>query len=135
MNKVRIGIVLYLVAVLSGCGGQGNKKRVSVLEESIENYTQALRWNMMDDAASYHVNRDGEKAMIDLEPVKSIRVTSYHITGKTINDDFTEASVNGELNYYSTDYGTLSELPLNQKWWYQESSGKWFLESDFPEFK
>lgn len=135
MNKTRIWITVCLVVFLAGCGGTANKKRVSVLQESIDNYVQALRWSRLDDAVVYHVNRDGEKAEIDLTPMESIRITDYSIKDKVLNSDFTEATVTGELDYYNTAYGTLKKMPLKQKWWFEEESGKWFLESDFPKFK
>ena len=75
------------------------------------------------------------KVDINLEPMETIRVTGYHIKDKIINEDFTEASVSGELNYYHTEYGTLKKIPLSQKWWFEEESDRWFLESDFPTFE
>lgn len=135
MNKARFWITVCLVVVLSGCGGASNKKRLSVLDDSIDRYVQALRWSRLDDAVSYHVGRDGGKAGIDLTPMEPIRITEYRIIEKIVNDDFTEATVTGELNYYHNEYGTLKKIPLRQKWWFEEESRKWYLESNFPVFK
>jgi hypothetical protein len=135
MNNVRFGIVVLLIVILGGCSGMTNKKRVTVLQDSIDDYVQALRWGRLDDAVAYHVNRDGTRAEINLAPMEPIRVTGYHIKEKVINEDFTEATVSGELSYYHNEYGTLKKIPLRQKWWYEEESGRWFLESDFPTFE
>ena len=135
MNKTRFWISACLLVVLSGCGGISNTKRMSILQDSIDIYVQSLRWARLDEAASYHVRRDGTKIEVDLAPMETVRVTGYSIKDKDVNDDYTEATVTGELNYYHTEYGTLKKIPLEQKWWFQQETGKWLLESDFPKFK
>lgn len=135
MNDARFCLTICLIVVLTGCTGVKTKSRVLSLDDSINHYVQDLRWSRLDEAAAYHVNRDGQKADIDLKAMAPIRITEYRIIDKTVNEDITEATVTGELEYYSNDYGTLKKIPLHQIWWFEEKSGKWYLESDFPKFK
>ncbi|MEX2353226.1 MAG: hypothetical protein WD709_03490 [Gammaproteobacteria bacterium] len=133
---VRIKIMALLL-LLSACGGgdSGVRKMVQDLDYAINDYAYALRWARTDDAVAYHVNRDGSKPDIDLSDMDAIRVTGFTITEKVLNDDVTAATVSGELNYYHNDYGTLREIEYHQSWWYEPESKKWYVESDFPEFK
>lgn len=135
MKKTLFWITVCLIVALSGCSGVKTKRRVLTLDDSINHYVQDLRWSRLDDAAAYHVNRDGQKADIDLKAMEPIKITEYRIIDKKVNDDVTEATVTGELEYYNNEYGTLKKISLHQKWWFEEKSGKWFLESDFPKFK
>lgn len=127
--------ILALVMILTACGDSGIRKTVQDLDFAINDYAYALRWSRSDDAIAYHVNQDGSRPDIDISVMNAIRVTGFTIKQKDLNDDITAATVSGELDYYHNEYGTLRKIDYQQSWWYEPESKKWYLESDFPEFK
>jgi len=134
MMKCKVWTLIF-VLVISACGDAGIRKMVQDLDYAIDDYAYALRWSRSNDAVAYHLNRDGSRPQIELSVMESIRVTGFTIKGKALNDDLTEATVNGELEYYHNEYGTLRKTNYSQSWWYEPESKKWYVESDFPEFK
>ena len=131
----RLTILLLMFLFLSACSSSGEIKKVEMLNDAIDNYAYALRWGRIDDAVAYHVAEGGDKPEIDSAIMKSIRVTGFNIKERTINPELTGATVEGELNYYSNEYGTLRSIEYSQRWWYEPESKKWFLDNEFPQFK
>jgi hypothetical protein len=130
----RIFLVLILSLFLCSCNDTGVRNKVSNLDESIKQYNIALRWAMHENLDGYHVTRDGERKKINRKSLENIRITGFDFSEKELNDEATEATVNGEIKYYRTDVGTLKSLSYEQIWWYDEDLKRWFMESDFPVF-
>ena len=128
-------LILSCLLIIISCGSAPIRKKVKDLDHSIDDYAFALRWSRPKDAAEYHVRQDGSKTELDLSVMENIRVMGFTITEKTLNDDITEAVVKVELNYSRVDYGTLKKVDLHQTWWFEPDSKKWFLQSEFPNFK
>ena len=131
----RLVLILVMLAAAAGCGGTGPKKKLELLDEAMLQYNQALRWGRYDDAQEYHVTRDGGHGQINPADMNVIRITGLDVQNKTVNDEVTEATVSGQINYYRTDQGKLRQQPLNQVWWYEEESKRWLLDSEPPVFK
>lgn len=127
--------ILILLFTITACGDAGVKKKVEDLDHSIDAYAYALRWGRTNDVVAYHVYRDASKPEIDMSVMDVIRVTGYTIKEKKLNDDITEADVVGQLDYYHNEYGTLKKLEYRQSWWFEPETKKWYLESEFPEFR
>lgn len=130
--KIRL---LTLMLFLSACGDVAIRERVEDLDYAIDNYAYALRWSRSKDAVAYHMNRDGTRPSIDASVMEQIRVTGFTLTEKTLAPDHTEATVKGVLNYYYNNGVTLRTVEYAQSWWYQEETGKWYIDSEFPQFK
>lgn len=127
-------IICCLFLLLVSCGA-ADKKKVNDLNRAIDNYVAALRWSRIDDASRLHLDRDRNRPEIDTSAMEQVRVTGYKIKKKIISDDLNEASVTSELDYYKTEYGTLKQMTLEQEWWYDEESKRWYIESGFPTFE
>ncbi|MBI2969433.1 MAG: hypothetical protein HYY36_01680 [Gammaproteobacteria bacterium] len=125
---------IILVAV-AGCGGSGQKKRLELLDEAIDQYTQALRWGRYLDVQEYHMTRDGERRQIDPAAMQAIRVTGVSIQNRTVNEGISEATVTGQIEFYQTDVGTVRHAPMNQTWWYEPEAKRWLLDSAPPAFQ
>lgn len=135
MNRLVI-ILLCLATLLTGCnGGGGIKRKALSLDEAINQYVFALRWGRYQDAHEYHAEEDGSKPELNLDKLNRIRITSHTIFEKNVNTDLSEATVKGELNYYSTEYGTLQKVKLDQVWWYEPETKRWYLKGPLPAFK
>lgn len=130
---IKIICLIFLSGLLS-CSGTTERRKLETLNEAIDNYAYALRWSRTDDAVSYHVREDGSKPEIDSSIMDSVSVTGFEIKERNVNPEQTEATVKGELNYYKSSSATVRTIEYNQRWWYQEDSGKWFVDGDFPEF-
>jgi hypothetical protein len=127
-------LLMVLISALSACGGGDTKRRLQILDRSIDEYAQAMRWARYQDAEAFHKTRDGEAQKLDLEALKHVRVTGYAIRSRNIDVEVQEADIEGDLQYFLDSRGTLQRTPLKQKWWYEEKSRRWFLESEPPRF-
>ncbi len=130
----KIIFVLTLAITLVACNGMSTRAKGDGLMTAMDDYIAALRWGRFDKAKEYHLNKDGKRPEIDTSQLDHIRVTGEKFRKKTVNEALDEATVQVEVEYYNTDYGTLKKLMLNQVWWYQEETKSWYLSSDFPEF-
>jgi hypothetical protein len=132
--KAKYGLSI-LVMLLAGCGDAVVRERVTDLDYAIDSYAYALRWSRSNDAVAYHMNRDGTRPVIDASAMSQIRVTGFSISEKTLDSDHNCASVKGVLNYYHNNGATLRTVEYTQTWWFEPESGKWYIDSAFPQFK
>ncbi len=134
MLKINV-IYLILFLSLTACSGGLTKKKAEVLQESIKQYNIALRWAQYNKVQDYHKKRDGSDSHIDRNALKNIRVTGYTVQEKVINEELTEATVKGVIDYYNNEYATLKKIDFTYVWWYEAESKRWFNESDLPDFQ
>lgn len=134
MNK-QYFILLLISIFLVACNSSSIKKKVANLDDAITDYNVSLRWSMLNKIESYHKNRDGEKQRMDRSTMEKIRITGYNILEQTLNEDATEAVVKGEVDFYSTDTGTLKKHSFTHIWWYDPELKRWFNESGYLELK
>ena len=135
MNKLILVLICALTLIVGCNGSSGVKKKGSALETAVEEYVAALRWGRYQNAYDYHIDEDGSKPAFPRDKLEEIRVTGHAIFEKTVNEELTEATVKGELQYYNTEYGTIKKTPLDQIWWYEPESKQWFLKGKMPSFK
>lgn len=128
-------VYVLVLAAATGCGGVSAKKKLELLDEALIQYSQALRWGRYEDVQQYHMNRHGERTPVDQAAMQPIRVTGISIQNKTVNEEVSEAIVTGQINFYHTNYGTLRQAPVNQTWWFEPESKRWFMDGEFPVFK
>jgi hypothetical protein len=132
MNRITACIVL--LATLAGCNGGSVKSRLATLDLAISTYADALRWGRYDDAQKFHLTRDGETVALDEHTMADIRITGYSVRETNFDEEGTEADVQAEFKYFFTSRGTLQTKVVPQKWWYEEESKRWLLESGLPDF-
>jgi hypothetical protein len=132
---IRKLFIYSLVLFLCACGHMQERLKAQNLNKAIDEYAYALRWHRIDDAVSYHKNKDGTKPAIDLTPMNDVRVTGFSIDKKVLGKDMMDATVTGEYRYYKEDYGTLNTLKFEQHWWFDPEAERWYVDSAFPKFK
>ena len=136
MKNVSVSLALFLLMILlQSCNTFKVRETVAALENSITNYNVALRWGMYKDAYSYHFSPDGKQPPAKLDGLDEISVTGIKVTEKIINTDHTEANVESTITYFLKTQGTIKEIKLNQKWWFNEEYKQWFVDHPFPDFK
>jgi len=136
MKNVGVSLALFLLMILlQSCNTFKVRETVAALENSITNYNVALRWGMYKDAYSYHFSPDGKQPPAKLDGLEEISVTGIKVTEKIINTEHTEANVESTITYFLKTQGTIKEIKLNQKWWFNEEYKQWFVDHPFPDFK
>jgi hypothetical protein len=66
--------------------------------------------------------------------MKDIRITGYSIRETSFDEEGMTADVQAEFKYFLTSSGTLRTKVVPQKWWFEEESERWLLESGLPDF-
>lgn len=102
---------------------------------SLNNYLQLIRWGRFDTAAQYIRYRQTEvPALRARKYLDAIRVTSCEILNQASSADQKEAIVTVGIGFYHVDSGIVESFQERQVWWYEETSKRWFLEGDLPDF-
>tara|TARA_B100000029_G_scaffold476056_1_gene519881 strand:+ start:757 stop:1167 length:411 start_codon:yes stop_codon:yes gene_type:complete len=136
MKNIGVFSALFLLMILlQSCNTFKVRETVAALEDSITNYNVALRWGMYKDAYSYHFSPDGKQPPAELDGLEEISVTGIKVTEKIISTDHTEANVESTITYFLKTQGTIKEIKLNQKWWFNKQYKQWFVDHPFPDFK
>ncbi len=132
---IRLVYMLCCMILLSACNTPGSTKKTEDFDAFVNHYIANLRWSRFNEAARLHVNREGEQAAVDLARLKPIRITGHKMQEKILSPTFDTASVVFSLSYYDDTVGMLREEEVRLELWRNEDSGRWLIESEFPEFK
>lgn len=133
--NLRNCLIMFVLLAITGCAGANLRNQVDKLNNTLTQYGVALRWAHYSQAISYHVNQDGEQALVDRNYLERFNVTSFRPIDPIVNEDGTEATIPIEIDYYDKEYGTLRNIKETQYWWFDEESKRWLIESGFPAFK
>ena len=134
MKKNSYVLLLTLMAAVA-CGTTGIKSKMKSLDDAITDYNVSLRWSMLDKIEACHVGKNGQKKPLDRSTMATVRITGSTILEQTVNETATEAVVKGEIDYYTTNTGTLKKHPYTDVWWYSDAAKRWFNDSDYLQFK
>jgi len=134
MNLRNILLLLSLIA-MTGCAGANFKNQVDKLDTALTQYGVALRWGHYNQAITYHMNRDGEQPLVDINNLEHFNITAFRPIDPVVNEDGMKATIQIEIDYYDKEYGVLRKIRETQYWWYNEEFKRWLIESDFPAFK
>ncbi len=133
--NLRNFLILFALIAMAGCAGANLRNQIDKLNTELTQYGVALRWAHYNRAISYHVNREGEQALVDINHLEHFNVTSFKPVDPVVNETGTAATIPVEIDYYDKEYGTLRHIKEIQYWWFDEESKRWLIESDFPAFK
>lgn len=127
-----IAITVFLASLLSACAGMGRSARLHDLQDALQDYAAALRWERYSDAYDFIRARDGSRPDYNMEGFDNYRVADVVIVRSDLNDEETEALTYVVIRYYKITSGTIQELKQAQDWWYEPEAERWFLEGDLP---
>ena len=131
-----LAILISSSFVFTGCSNMAEREKVSLLQTSIRQYGQAVRWARYKNMYDFHLGKDGFKPKLILDKYKGIQVTAFNIIEDgEISDELKEADVIAEISYYDEDYATVNTIKHLQHWWYEEESKRWFIDAKLPEFR
>ena len=131
------GALAVALMLASGCGGASKvmpKERAVALQQSAETYRKLIRWSDFAAASQYCRARNGEVTPFDAARYRGFKVSTYDVGDAELGADHVEATFNAALTFYSTDTGRAGALRDVQRWWFDATSQRWYLESSLPDF-
>ncbi len=128
-------VLLLAVLVATGCSNIAERQRGDELTDSLRTYAKLLRWGLYEDASQYLRHPDDEAITVDLARYEGVKITSYNNVTEGMADSGLESRVVTVIAYYRQDTGVLREIRYEQVWWYDEESGRWFLNGTLPDFR
>ena len=99
-------------------------------------------WVLSDNhkvASIYSKNVDAIKLLREAASrIKKVQYPWYYIIYEPDTTQlFSDRAilVKGEIDYYTTNTGTLKKHPYTDVWWYSDAAKRWFNDSDYLQFK
>ncbi len=134
MARSRFAWGLLAIVFLISCSTIREKERYVSLQRSVERYATDIRWGHYDSAARFIARKESEPSNVDAQLLKEIRVTGYETAIGELAPDSEKASITVTFAYYNRSSGRLQTLADLQRWWYDDSLGRWFLDGNLPGF-
>ena len=134
-NPLRATLLCSLIILaLLGCGSFNLRRN---LDESITQYNDLLRKNMLDAASRFTTETLAREFEARAEAAKGMKMLDYRIVAVKYDEKKSEAEARVEIDYYSLSTFRMKTLTDNQKWAYLEERGskRWRLTSPLPEFE
>ncbi len=126
---------LVLAAALSACGAIP-KQRDNLLEETLRNYEQYIRWSEWEAAANLlHPNYLLEHPIsrLDMDRLKLFRVTNYTVRSAAPYDEGNGFRQSVEIRLFNRTRAVEKEILDNQDWKYDENAKVWMLHTGLPD--
>jgi len=119
--------------LLSACSSV--PKELETLDDMMNMYERALRWQNYDGVISLHKNDRGKMTPEKRRYLKRFRVTSYDEVYRKLGANNKSATQVIEVKYYNDDYAVIKGLTLRNQWEYDDKTKRWQLDNPFPNFK
>ncbi|CAL1239056.1 hypothetical protein [Candidatus Methylocalor cossyra] len=101
------------------------------MEEQIGRYGGLMRWSEFRRALAFYAHPPA----VDWQLLKEIKVTGYQPVSRDLLDDDTTVLQTVEIRYVKGDGVVVRTLIDEQRWRYEDETGRWLLESEFPKFQ
>lgn len=134
MAKNMALLVMLTVAVLTaGCAGVS--ERAQALDTVTRAYEKHLRWGKFEEARAFR--KGAQEYLTDSERrrLQNIRVTGYDMLNSSVSPDQMTAILMVRIRYFHDEYAIEKTFIDQQKWQFDETLGRWFLESPIPSFR
>ena len=131
-------VVLILTLASAGCGKIESIKRGNDFKKALDSYGFMIRWGKYEQAEAFINMRAGVPKLPDMQYLKELHVTRYDVTEQVPfgenNDDPKQVAVVAVIEYYHDSTLRVKSIRHQQLWWYDDLTGKWFLDGDLPDF-
>jgi hypothetical protein len=131
----RLLVVSALVAGLGACSTLHEQRRSDLLDSSLRGYEKAIRWSEFEVANTFRKDGDKSEPVPDFQALRDIRVTSYDVTTRDVDEDKTEARQSVRIGYYNVNYLREKTLTDKQHWLFDEEAKRWYLDGSLPVFE
>lgn len=118
-----------------GCATFTDLRLFSGFEKAAESYQAALNWEDFETAGSFLSKQDPGKEPVlpDKKFLKKIKITSYELQNREMNNEKHMVEQTVEIKYYNTDNFIEKVIQDNQIWIYESNS--WRLSTGLPVFE
>jgi hypothetical protein len=134
MEKSR-WIAVVLLFLIFGCAGIQTGKKVTLFDDTARAYLRAIRWGDYEIAYAFKNPQNIDNKPPDFEDLHQIRVTAYNVKQTILSEDKSTILRVVDFQYYRISNVTVKNLVDLQKWEYNEEANRWYLTSEFPNFK
>jgi len=134
MDKLK-WIACVLLFLIFGCAGIQTGKKMTLFDDTARAYLRAIRWGDYETAYAFKNPQDIDNKMPDFEDMRQIRVTAYNVKQTILSEDKSTILRIVDFQYYRISNVTVKNLIDRQKWEYNEEANRWYLTSEFPDFK
>jgi hypothetical protein len=134
MEKSR-WIAVVLLFLVFGCAGIQTGKKVTLFDDTARAYLRAIRWGDYEIAYAFKNPQNIDNKPPDFEDLHQIRVTAYNVKQTILSEDKSTILRVVDFQYYRISNVTVKNLVDLQKWEYNEEANRWYLTSEFPNFK
>jgi hypothetical protein len=130
MSKI---IVFCSIVFIAGCASFAAREQLASLETALHTYEIAIRWGQHEAVKEFIL--DFEKQARNFKKFRLLKVTSYEVLSLKISESNVQAEQRVEINYYDPVNPVEKTLIDRQVWEYRKETKRWYLLSDFPDFK
>jgi len=134
LTKFMAVCLMAAVAILSsGCAGFSD--RAKSLDLITRAYEKHLRWGKFEEARAFKEGAQQYLTNSERRRLQNIHVTSYDMLDSRVSADQSTAILIVRIRYVNDEYGIEKTFIDQQKWHYDASRERWFLESPIPTFR
>jgi hypothetical protein len=138
MKLIKIAFIhalaVFFLGVNCGCTSMVDRKQIEGFSKRTGDYGKLLRWGQYSDAARMRRSQGGTLDVVDVGPLKEIRVTSYRISGSELSSANEKGLVHASIDFYHERENRLRTIQDQQLWWYDTERESWYLDGDLPAF-
>lgn len=127
-------LVITLCLLLSACVSLTQRQQMDLLDSTSRSYGKAVRWGYFDSAVQFIKIKDGKSISVKPGAYKDIKVIGYEQASSIAADDLSYAEIIVEIKYYRESSAVVKTLVDKQRWEYDTSSEKWYLNGKLPAF-
>ena len=134
MNKLKwIGFVMIFLII--GCAGIQTGKRMTLFDDTARAYLRAIRWGDYETAFAFRNLQSADTKLPDFKDLSQVRVTAYNVKQTILSEDQLKVLRIVDFQYYRISNVTVKNLIDRQTWEYDKEANRWYLTSDFPDFR
>ena len=138
MKLLKVKLIYVFAIIVLGvsisCSSMVDRKQIEDFSKRTRDYGVLLRWGQYRDAARMRRSPSGGLGVVNVEPLKEIRVTSYRITGSELSSESEKGTVYASIDYYHERENRLRTINDQQLWWYDTERESWYLDGSLPAF-
>ncbi len=128
-GSVRAFALGLVTLLLASCAAGGSKPDAKLLDQTLEAYAAAVRWNGLD-ASTRYLDPDQVAAHpppeFDLERLRQVEVTSYKVLSRTPTDP-SHVVQTVEIELSNKNNQTVRTVRVSQKWQFDDKRRRWWL--------
>ena len=133
-GSVRNIALLALLLLLAGCQTFGERQMEIRLEQTLNQYSIAMRWSYLDKAHGF-LQPELLESESRPEEWENIRVTRYDVLQPPAMMDERRASQVVSISFVFRDRQVEKRIMDQQLWVYDDDAGKWYRGNKPPQFQ